>query len=333
MHVLARAPGKLVVLGEYVVLEGGPALVMAVDHHCVAEIQPSEDAVCHLHTLSDCAEDRSFDSAEGSDVAIVDSVTRHWPIEDVGAWRGRVDSSRLFVAGRKLGLGSSAAALVAWAGAWAAYTRREAESSASSSLTELIGLHRAIQAGAGSGLDVAASLHGGVLAFRLVSGERPDVVSVTLPNSVRFVGVATPQAASTPNLLARFDAWRVAEPAAAAMQLDRMRQVAEVGIASAGAGDAPQFLAAVQQYGLELDALGAAIGAEIVTPEHAAIAKVAARVGVTYKLSGAGGGDIGLGLATDEEALEAFAAGVPAGCDVLRLAIDEAGLVTEEREA
>ncbi|NNC64840.1 MAG: hypothetical protein HKN84_08660, partial [Gammaproteobacteria bacterium] len=86
-------------------------------------------------------------------------------------------------------------------------------------------------------------------------------------------------------------------------------------------------------YGLELDALGAAIGAEIVTPEHAAIAKVAARVGVTYKVSGAGGGDIGLGLATDEEALEAFAAGVPAGCDVLRLAIDEAGLVTEEREA
>ena len=333
MHVLARAPGKLVVLGEYVVLAGGPALVMAVDHHCVAELRPSDEDVCHLSTLADCSEDRSFGSAEASDVAIVDSVMRHWPSDDVGAWRGRLDSSRLFVAGRKLGLGSSAAALVAWAGAWTGYTRSEAGSAAYPSLAELVDLHRTIQAGAGSGLDVAASLHGGVLAYRLVSVDRPEAVSVALPNSVRFIGVSTPRAASTPDLLARFEAWRVTEPAAAAMQLDRMRQVAELGVASASAGDAAQFLAAVQRYGLELDALGTAIGVDIVTPEHAAIADVAARVGVTYKVSGAGGGDLGLGFATDDEALEAFAAAVPVGCEVLRLAIDRAGLVTEERAA
>ncbi len=333
MHVRAKAPGKLILLGEYVVLAGGPALVMAVDRYCLAEIHPSDDGICHLHTLADRSADHDFRLAEISDVGVVDAVAQRWPIENAGAWRGRLDSSQLFATGRKLGLGSSAAALVAWAGAWSAYWRERGESAVEPTVEDLVTLHRQMQAGAGSGLDVAASLHGGVQEYRLVADDRPAAVSVTLPNSVRFVGVSTPRAASTPNLIARFEAWREQEPAAAAMQLDRMRQVAELGVALARASDAEQFFAVVRQYGLELDALGAAIGVDIVTPEHAAIAAVAARTGVTYKVSGAGGGDIGLGLATDDGALEAFSAAVPAGCEVLRLAIDEAGLVTEEKAA
>jgi len=333
MHVIARAPGKLVVLGEYAVLAGGPALVTAVDRYCVASLRPSDDELCLLHTHADCVADRRFGRAEASGVAVVDSVIRHWPTEHVGAWRGRLDSSQLFAAGRKLGLGSSAAALVAWAGAWSAYSRSETDSAAALPLADLVGLHRAIQGSAGSGLDVAASLHGGVLAYRSVAVDRPEAVSVGLPNSVRFVGVSTPRAASTPDMLARFEAWRAAEPAAAEGQLDRLCRMAELGVASAGAGDAAQFLDAVRDYGRELDRLGAAIGVAIVTPEHAAITEVAGRTGVTYKVSGAGGGDIGLGFATDEDALEAFAAAVPVGCVVLRLAIDQAGLVIEEQEA
>jgi len=327
VRIVARAPGKLVVLGEYVVLAGGPALVMAVDRYCIAELQPSDTDACQLATVAERATERSFGTGEASDVAIVDSVTRHWLAKGATAWCGRLDSGQLFAAGRKLGLGSSAAALVAWAGAWTAYTRSEREPS----LAELFGLHREIQATAGSGLDVAASLHGGVLAYRLSTADRPEAVSVGLPNSVRFVGVSTGRAASTPGLLGIFEAWRTAEPTAAAMQLDRMRQVAEQGIESAKANDAARFLVAIRRYGSELEALGAATGVDIVTPEHAAIADVAEEAGVAYKVSGAGGGDVGLGFATDQKALDAFSAAVPAGCEVLQLAIDRAGLVMEER--
>ena len=329
MRIVARAPGKLVVLGEYVVLAGGPALVMAVDRHCIAELRPSDTEACQLASFAERATERSFGTGEASDVAIVDSVTRHWSAKGVAPWCGRLDSSQLFVAGRKLGLGSSAAALVAWAGAWTAYTRRQGKPA----LAELFGLHREIQASAGSGLDVAASLRGGVLAYRLGSADQPEAVSVRLPNSVRFVGVSTGRAASTPDLLGYFEAWRTAEPSAAAMRLDRMRQVAELGIEAAKADDAKRFLTAVRRYGSELEALGAATGVDIVTPEHAAIADVAEQAGVTYKVSGAGGGDVGLGFATDQKALEAFSAAVPADCEVLQLAIDRAGLVMEERAA
>ncbi len=40
MRLEARAPGKLVALGEYAVLEGAPALVLAIDHYAVATLEP-----------------------------------------------------------------------------------------------------------------------------------------------------------------------------------------------------------------------------------------------------------------------------------------------------
>ncbi|EIM03110.1 hypothetical protein UUC_07101, partial [Rhodanobacter denitrificans] len=50
--------------------------------------------------------------------------------------------------------------------------------------------------------------------------------------------------------------------------------------------------------------------------EHRALAALAARLGVAYKTCGAGGGDIGIALATDAARLQAFrraasAAGFP----------------------
>ena len=38
MAIVARAPGKLVALGEYAVLEGAPAIVLAVDRYCEATL-------------------------------------------------------------------------------------------------------------------------------------------------------------------------------------------------------------------------------------------------------------------------------------------------------
>ena len=52
MQIVARAPGKLVVLGEYAVLDGAPALVIAVDRYCTANIQLSDDLDCHLEIRS-----------------------------------------------------------------------------------------------------------------------------------------------------------------------------------------------------------------------------------------------------------------------------------------
>ena len=116
----------------------------------------------------------------------------------------------------KLGIGSSAAALTAWAAAWSVYSGQGHISRDEGGLETLIGLHRTLQGGSGSGLDVAASLFGGILTYRLVSESGPRVGSVQLPNSVGFTTVFTGFSASTRDLVAAYSDWRTARPAEAA---------------------------------------------------------------------------------------------------------------------
>ena len=328
MLIRARAPGKLVALGEYAVLEGAPALVLAIDRYAVATLEPSRDADCHLRTRMAEEEDRSVALGAPSGVALVDTVIASAPARE--PWRGVLDSSAFFEGDFKLGLGSSAAALCAWAGVWAAYVAK-ASARPDTGLTALVGLHRGFQGGRGSGIDVAASFMGGVVEFRLDVARAPQVGSVRLPNSVGFAGIFAGRSASTPEFLAHFRAFQAARPAEAAQLLRRLSATAEAGCAAARGGAADAFVEALADYGRGLASLGEAIGADIVTAEHRQIGEHARRHGVAYKVSGAGGGDLGLACALDTGALEAFKASVrERGFRVIELGLAERGLTVNE---
>jgi phosphomevalonate kinase len=325
MKVVARAPGKLVILGEYAVLVGGTALVMAVDRYAVATIDAAVGADCTLRTQTSSAAVWRFAPNDQSGVAIVDVVNARWPASVPQPWAASLDSRDLFEGGAKLGLGSSAAALCAWSGAWRAFNGASPPDA-----IELIGLHGASQGG-GSGLDVAASYRGGVITYARDTSNRPMIGLAGLPDGVAFVAVSTRRAASTPVLVRQFAAWRAAEPRIAATVLDRLCGVAATGVAAALGNATSEFLAAVEEYSAALDELGRAMHAEILTAEHRAIAAAASRCGVAYKVSGAGGGDAGLAFAASPADLDAFRAAMPCDCDVLALAIDREGLTTQGR--
>jgi phosphomevalonate kinase len=319
------------VLGEYAVLEGAPALVLAVDRRAVATLEPSEDGDCHLRAAAPEPVERRFSPGRESGASLVDLVTEASP--GAPAWRGTLDSAALYLGSTKLGLGSSAAALCAWAGAWAAYARRARLDFAAPSLETLIRLHRRLQGGRGSGLDVAASLSGGALEFRLGPSGGPQVGSVRLPNSVGFAGIFAGRSASTPELIARYRAFRAAHPAEAAVFDRRLGAAAEAGCAAARGNAAGELVEAIAEYGRGLQELGVAIGADIVTAEHREIGEHARRHGVAYKVSGAGGGDLGLACALDPAALEAFKASVTdRGFRVIDFALAESGLSVDERD-
>ena len=326
-RVVSRAPGKLVVLGEYAVLTGAPAMVLALNRYSRAEIGPSEDARCHL--LSRTSADRavSFSKETGSGFALVDEVLRS--LSGSGAWRATLDSRELFAGGMKLGLGSSASALTAWAGAWVAFSEDARLAADSRTLRTLIDLHKVTQGGVGSGVDVAASLFGGVIRYQLTEHSEPVVSTVRLPNSVGFAGIFTRSAASTPDYLACFDAWRAEAPEVAVAQMSVLAQIAEGGIGAAAADDVDGFLAAVTEYGRCLDRLGERIGVEIVTGEHRDVNRIAERFGVSYKVSGAGGGDLGLAFGADVAALEEVKRSVERDYDVIEFEIDPKGLSVE----
>jgi phosphomevalonate kinase len=311
VRVVARAPGKAVVLGEYAVLDGAPALVLAIDRYAVAAIEPSPDSRCRLTTLLPEPVRRELQAGTPSGVGLVDLVVaKTVAAAPLPAWQATLDSAQFFAAGGKLGLGSSAAALCAWAGALAGYARLQGSPVEEPGLAGLIELHREFQGGRGSGLDVAASFAGGAVIFRLQRSGAPRIGSVRLPNSVGFAGIFAGRSASTPQLVARYRAWRAGHPKEAASMQQNLAAIAGAGCAAARGDDAAAFVESIGEYGRALQNLGVAIGTEIVTAEHRRIGELARQHGVAYKVSGAGGGDLGLACALDRDALASFTVAV-----------------------
>jgi phosphomevalonate kinase len=330
--IRARAPGKLVALGEYAVLDGAPAVVLAVDRYVEVTAAPSLDGRCRLTIRAGVEEDHTFPPAQRSGVPLVDLVTA--AVDPPLAWNGVIDSRAFYAGAAKLGLGSSAAVLTAWSGAFAALAADEGRPTTPPALPALIDLHRAFQGGRGSGLDVAASYTGGAVTFRLGTAGVPQVGSVRLPNGVGFAGIFAGRSASTPELVAHYRAWRRDRPDVAAGLLRRLTALAEEGCAAARGDDAAAWLEAFAAYGRGLQDLGEAIGADIVTAAHRQITDEALRHGVAYKVSGAGGGDLGLACAADAEALVAFTKRVSdRGFRVINVSLAEHGLRVERRGA
>jgi phosphomevalonate kinase len=328
--IAARAPGKLVALGEYAVLDGAPALVLALDRFAEVRIETSPDGDCHLTTRPPQAGRERFPPGEPSGAALLDIVTR--AVTPPLAWTARVDSTAFYEGPDKLGLGSSAAVLCAWAGAFAAFASAHGRTVPEPTVAGLIGLHRMFQGGRGSGLDVAASFTGGATLFRLSGAGAPEVGSVRLPNSVGFAGIFAGRSASTPEFVAHYRAWRRDRPGEAAAMLRRLTELAEAGCAAAQGDDAAAFLAVFADYGRALQTLGESIGADIVTAEHREIGEHARQFGVAYKVSGAGGGDLGLACAADSAALAAFVQSVTnRGFRVIKVSLADRGLSVERR--
>lgn len=328
MTIDARAPGKLVLLGEYAVLDGAPALVMAVARHARARIVRAPGPECSLTTRTEAAHTVRFRAGAPSGVELVDFVTSTGPALSWPGWHGSLDSAEFFQGGDKLGLGSSAAALTAWAGAWWLAAVPDA---APPPVETLIDIHRAFQGGAGSGLDIAASRLGGVLEFRLDAARRPRIGSVRLPNSVGFAGIFAGQSAKTSDFVGRFNDWRYREPNRAAPLLAELAAVSAGGCDALRAGDAEGFLAAIGAYGVLLESLGIALGCDVLTREHRQIGLLAQRFDVRYKTSGAGGGDLGIAFSQDAAALAALRNAVTAeGFLWVDFGVDAHGLRVEE---
>jgi phosphomevalonate kinase len=328
MRVLASAPGKLVITGEYAVLEGAPALVLAIDRqaHVVLEDSGGSDYEISAPGLGiHAARGRldatgriawpALDAAASASLRLVGAI-----LETLGAeerpppFCASLDTRAFHADGdgrRKLGLGSSAALTVALASAIRALGRRGAPS-----LDTLLAAHRRAQHGHGSGLDVAASLSGGLLRYRLHDGQ-PRIAPAAWPPGLAWCCVWSGRPASTSFFLQRLAAWRAQAPARHAAA---MRELGDCAAAAADAASATALLEAVAAYAQALERLAAASGLDIFCPEHRALAALAARLGVVYKTCGAGGGDIGIALAMDPARLQAFRqAASAAGFAVLEL--------------
>jgi phosphomevalonate kinase len=313
--VTISAPGKLFFAGEYGVLHGGTAVVVAVDRRVVARFVPG---------------------AAPSTPVVVEALTAvraHCATTGASLPDGapQIDSASLSDGGRKLGLGSSAAVAAAAVGVLleAAGFDVEAERPLTFRLADRA--HRAAQGGRGSGADVAAAIMGGVLAYTRPEVGTPSMRALVPPTHLTPVVVSTGMPSATVDHVTAVERLAARDPGAHARRLREIRRAADAFLQSYESGDARVLLQAVGAAHEALAALGRDADLPIVTPALAAAAALARELGGAAKPSGAGGGDVGVAFFFDPDSAAAFRTRVaPLNLRILSIITGARGLGRED---
>ena len=156
--VVASAPGKIIVCGEYAVLDGAPAICMAVDRRARASVSSSDTKIQAVRTSGFIdGEWRFTATAEGEFEWVgdkpaggsLDLLQKVWATMGVsGNFDVEMDTGQFIdpVSKLKLGLGSSAAMTVALVSALSNVLNR-----ADTSAEDAAEAHRRLQHGARTG--------------------------------------------------------------------------------------------------------------------------------------------------------------------------------------
>jgi phosphomevalonate kinase len=295
--VRVAAPGKLLLSGAYAVLEGAPALVVAVDRVAVAD---------GSHT-SDRPTPEVLAALSAADAP-------------------RVDASLLRTGEHKLGLGSSAAILVASLGVSFARASRDIADSAVRRDLFLAArrAHSAAQSG-GSGVDVAASVYGGALVYTLGPDGVGHVEPVSLPDIVLDVfWLGSP--AATSGMRERVDALKARAGDRYKTRINEIAFASAQTIAAARSRDADAFILGVRETSAAMASLGRDADAPIVPPKLDPLVSLAHEDGAAFVPSGAGGGDVfvHVGRGPASSRFRALAASV--GIDAVSMGLSPLGV-------
>ena len=311
--ITASAPGKAVLSGEYVVLRDAPAIATAVDHRVRVRITECSGDYHSISTPGylegswrfrrDARGEFEWQDRlpEPSAFSLVEEV---WTSFDTVRWPSlalEIDSKEFcdVTTGAKLGLGSSAAVAVALSTALQKY--RSANDDAGEIAMDA---HNRFQGGRGSGVDVATSLHGGVILYRRATTE---VRQTGWPAGLHYRFLWSGRAAATSEKLAKLDDRPGNGPKSDS--INALNEHAENVAAAWSGGDSGLILQAFPAYieALRLFSVDHDLG--IFDAGHGELAQLASDDGIVYKPCGAGGGDIGVVLAATEQAISRFCEG------------------------
>ena len=299
--LVAVAPGKVLLFGEYAVLEGHEAVVVAVTRgvKCTFEPQGSTLDFELLGPSEDDPHRRRF----------VDAVLARQTAPPPG--RYLLDSRAMFVGPpltptrMKLGLGSSAASTVALCAALHTASQRGPHERTALFETAYAAHHAA--QGSGSGFDIAASTFGGLFAYRVCTDRPgPEVRPMGIPRGFKPVVAFSGRSSSTGPLVSAVRALRDERPQAHADLIAKIALATSVGKVALETGDRALLIDAIRRGHRATVALGQAAGIELAGEAYARIDALARRSGAACKVTGAGGGDVVWVVGVDEGAELAF---------------------------
>lgn len=334
--VTVSAPAKLVLTGEYAVLEPDHlAVVAAVDRFTQARVTPAPAMRLTAPALDLESSPASYASGrwtldsphpQAAFVTAALSATLRY-LEERGVAIAPFHlslSPALAEGGVKIGLGGSAAATVATVAALLAAFGQEVDPGVVYRLGAIAHLEAQ---GSGSGIDVAASAFGGVLAFashhpdwlkarlaeepslrRVVEGEWPHLRLEPLrwPSDWQLMVGWTGKSASTPAYLKLANTLKASGDPRYPAFLSAMQGSSQTLVEGLRQADPERSLDALRQGRQAMQALGLALEVSLETPMLTRLADLAERLGLAGKPSGAGGGDCGISLAANARQAEAL---------------------------
>jgi phosphomevalonate kinase len=302
-EVMASAPGKVLLSGEYAVLDGAPAICMAVNRRACVKVADRRGDLSEVRAPGYSEDVGRFVATEhGIDwqdapksFRVVDSVFRAVELQPSGARVINLNTSEFIdpATRRKIGIGSSAAITVALCAA----INNTADVASLAMVAQRA--HADLQEGAGSGADVACSLTGGLIEYRM---EGASVAPLRWPDGLSYRLIWTGVAASTRDKLSKLAAG-ISKPSRV-----RLAGASENMAAAWCTSDARQIIAGYREYCDLLREFSIDHDLGIFDAGHDELWHAANAAGLTYKPCGAGGGDVGILLASDTAALDTFTA-------------------------
>lgn len=325
-RITASAPGKVVLSGEYAVLNGAPAICMAVDRRAVVTIEETGDEHHVVLAPGHVDEPRRFlvrggvfgwlDSSD--EFELLEQVWRASGIRRRGGLALRLDTNAFLDRehGWKTGIGSSAALSVALA-----FALHELGQDDGDPVAVAHEGHMRFQGGLGSGVDIATSAVGGLVEYHM-KNRKASLLSMPIELECRLVWSGSP--ASTGKKLEKLSS-HGPQPSIDALVFSakRMASAWESGSASEVLTRYREYISVLQEFSDDHD-LG------VFDAGHDELTALAADAGLVYKPCGAGGGDIGILLADDADRADEFIAGsLPDEFRALDLRLDERGAQVE----
>ena len=282
---------KALVFGEYAVMHGAPALVAALDRRAFARIRkrPPSPQSAFAQKLSE---------------AVFGKGPPFIELKSEAFWSKN---------GEKIGIGSSAAAVVALT---QAMTRRAQQPFPTyQAILQAIALHRSLQGEAGSGADIIAAAMGGLV---LVEHCPYAPAITTIPTSLLppCCLLSTPVSAPTTDYLQAVE--RVQHTPDYQCIIENMTDICQAlaqYLKTAAASLAQRcdatFIELLRASLPLLTALSSVIHKPILTRTFHELNPIAQACDVLLKTSGAGGGDILMVMADDNEKLTRFLKRIP----------------------
>ncbi|MCF7802901.1 MAG: hypothetical protein K9N46_07465 [Candidatus Marinimicrobia bacterium] len=320
MMVTCHTPGKMILLGEYAVLDGAPALVTAVDKYAKVSIQEAENGHWSVSapTLHISRVGFSTDAGRISFEAGIDSEHRiqlqffkkavETSFADLEGTLPpaniRLDTDDFYANdGRKYGFGGSAALTVALVSALAVYSGAKPLPSENSLFSRAYRSHSEAQGKFGSGIDIATSIYGGIIEYtRAEPANKTAPISMDLPENFYILPVWTGKSASTSRILKRLENYRVERAKDYRRIFKNLNAISRDGCRAFHHQDIQRFFTDVDKFYHSMERLGELIDIPVVSAEHKAIYHLVRDTGGYYKPSGAGNGDIGIAF-TDSKTI------------------------------